>query len=520
MKKMYGKKFMGILLCSIFLMGCQSESKKNLEESKNDNDFTIATVRWSDWGTDFLEGFVTDSQKEAGIEVNWDIYLSSDWPDKKAIKLAGGDLPDAFLGSNALNEDEIIQNQSLFLPLEDLINENMPNLTRIMEEDPKMKQIATAADGHIYGLPAKLPMRPLIGNQLFINKVWLDNLGLELPQTYDEFISVLEKFRDEDANGNGDKKDEIPFGGMGNDTVFGFILPFNNRIGYSYNMIIDDNGDPVYSKTTENYKKGIAEMHKSYKNGLIDKEIFTQDGTMNEAKNQNPEISRVGVGRGWTADATFGIHANEYVALPALKGPDGVRRIESDGDAQSYKKNEVLILKDAKNPEKLLQWFDKFYTEDASIQNFYGSFGIATEKNEDGTYEVLPPKDGDSADITAWTKSLRDFGPKYVGDGFNEKVTIDDTGGDGLKMKLDQEWREFVQPAFPIVNYTAEELNTLSTLYADIDSYTSQMQSKWVVDGGIEKEWDEYLKTLDKMGFKEFINIQNEAFSRYENAVK
>ena len=34
-------------------------------------------------------------------------------------------------------------------------------------------------------------------------------------------------------------------------------------------------------------------------------------------------VARVGVSSGWTADATFGLHASEYVPLPALKGPDG-----------------------------------------------------------------------------------------------------------------------------------------------------------------------------------------------------
>ena len=51
--------------------------------------------------------------------------------------VASGDLPDAFLGSNAFTDSEIAQNQSLFIPLEDLIKENMPNLTKAMEKEPK-----------------------------------------------------------------------------------------------------------------------------------------------------------------------------------------------------------------------------------------------------------------------------------------------------------------------------------------------------------------------------------------------
>ena len=33
-----------------------------------------------------------------------------------------------------------------------------------------------------------------------------------MPETYDELVTVLQAFKDKDANGNGDVNDEIPFG--------------------------------------------------------------------------------------------------------------------------------------------------------------------------------------------------------------------------------------------------------------------------------------------------------------------
>ena len=44
-----------------------------------------------------------------------------------------------------------------------------------------------------------------------IRKDWLDRLGLEAPTTIDEWVTVLEAFRDEDANGDGNPNNEIPF---------------------------------------------------------------------------------------------------------------------------------------------------------------------------------------------------------------------------------------------------------------------------------------------------------------------
>ena len=52
---------------------------------------------------------------------------------------------------------------------------------------------------------------------------------------------------------------------------------------------------------------------------------------------------------------------------------DGKQYVFSDPDHYNYGRNEILITNKSKNPAKLLKWLDKLYTDEASIQNFYGS---------------------------------------------------------------------------------------------------------------------------------------------------
>ena len=344
---MKNRKFAYLLLGAAALAGltaCGASTNKSSNDKNDGNTFKITTVRWSDWGEDYHKGFLDDSAKESGIKIKWDTMVAADWSDKKSVLVASGDLPDAFLGSNAFTDSEIAQNQNMFIPLEDLIKDNMPNLNKAFEKEPKLKAMVTNPDGHIYSLPKKLPMRPIVGNQLFINKKWLDNLGLKMPETYDELVTVLQAFKDKDANGNGDVNDEIPFGSGNFDPTFSYILPFNNRLGgdNTYEMSVKD-GKPVYLRTEESYKQGIAAMHEAYKKGLIDPELFTEDTSMSVAKRMDKGVARVGVSSGWTADATFGQHASEYAPLPALKGPDGKQYVVSDPDHLNYGRNEILI---------------------------------------------------------------------------------------------------------------------------------------------------------------------------------
>lgn len=498
---------LNLTLAASIAVGCTNSPSNS--DSK-DGDYKIATVRWSDWGDKFLEGFVEETEKEAGIKIDWDIYQNSEWGDKKSLLLAGGDLPDAFFGSLALSDADVAKNTGVFIPLEDLIEENMPNLKAAFEEDPALRAMVTSPDGHIYSLPKKLPLRPIAGNSMFINQKWLDNVGLSMPETYQEFYEVLKAFKEEDANGNGDPNDEIPYGGG----IMEFLLPFGLPKGaYSSTMTIKD-GEPVYIPTDKAYQEGIEWMHKAYTEGLIDQETFTQDASMADSKRKGEEGSLVGAANGWTPDATFGPNAGEYVQMPALEGPDGERYVMTD--APVYSRNELMITSKAEDPAKLLKWADQFYTEDASIQTFYGSFGTGVEKLDDGTYKVLDAPKGESADIYAWIHSFRDFGPKYVSEGFNSKVTLPKSGGDGLKLELDKQINQYAKEQFPNVVYTAEEMNRLSALGTDIDSYIASMQSKWIVEGGVDKEWKSYISQLNKMGLEEYLNIQKDAYKRYQ----
>ena len=71
-----------------------------------------------------------------------------------------------------------------------------------------------------------------------------------------------------------------------------------------------------------------------------------------------------------------------------------------------------------------------------------------------------------------------------------------------------------------MVKYTDEELTQLTTLGTDIYKYVEAQFAHWVVDGGIDEEWDAYLKQLDSMGLQDLMNIQNGAYEAYPPSSK
>ncbi|MNG13825.1 hypothetical protein D3C84_975280 [compost metagenome] len=89
-----------------------------------------------------------------------------------------------------------------------------------------------------------------------------------------------------------------------------------------------------------------------------------------------------------------------------------------------------------------------------------------------------------------------------------------------MKLELDKQINQYAKEQFPNVSYTAEEMNRLSALSTDLDSYVKSMQSKWVVEGGATKEWDSYISQLKQMGYDEYMKIQKTAFDRYQKSLK
>ncbi|MFD1955229.1 extracellular solute-binding protein [Paenibacillus thailandensis] len=476
----------------------------------------VLTVRWGNMGDSFTKNaWLQELEKNSNVKINWQVMSSNDWGEQKSVMLASGELPDVIFGNLAFGDSDIINNLNYFRPLDEYIDQYMPNLKAAMEETPEMRKISTFPDGKIYSLPARLPSRPVSANQPVINKAWLDKLGLKAPETVDELYQVFKAFKEQDPNGNG-KKDEIPFSNSG-DIEMQLLTSFGITNLRGNNMMIKD-GKPEYFPISEEYKEGLKWVHQLYAEGLIDPETFTQDNTMLSAKRQNPDAPLIGFSYQWTPDAVFGQWSGQYETIAPIAGPDGKRYQEGDPNGLSFRRNEVLITSFNEHPEVTARWIDQFYTGEASIQNFWGAIGTAIEKGDDGTYSLMAPPDGISADAWYWDNSLRDFGPKYASPAFEKNIKLDTSTGDGLKMELDKLGKEHVTEPFPEVMFTAEEYQELPTLTTDINSYILSTRAQWVTQGGIDENWDAYVKQLNDMGLQKLLKIYEDAYNRYMKA--
>ena len=292
-----------------------SSSSSNFNETglpivKNQVTVTILTTRWASMGDSFTKNqWLIDLQKNTNVVPKWTVYSLDSWTDKKATLLAGGNLPEVIFGSQSFSDTDILNNLDYFIDMTDLISKYMPNLTAAMKETPSMKTVCTFPDGKIYSLPKNMPCRPTVCNQPFINKTWLTKLGLKEPTNIDELETVFKAFRTKDPNGNG-KKDEYPISGS-----LGIATDLFNPFGITdlngKHMCINSDGTMYYYPIASNYRTALEWLNKLYKEDLIDKEAFTQDGSALDGKRKNETAPQVGFEYAWTPDSNFGKWASQ-----------------------------------------------------------------------------------------------------------------------------------------------------------------------------------------------------------------
>ncbi|MGO4997008.1 GH32 C-terminal domain-containing protein [Oribacterium sp. Sow4_G1_1] len=143
-------------------------------------------------------------EEKTNIHIKWTCFVQDQFSDKKNLALAQfGNLPDGLFNAQMSDYDLLrYAKQGIIIPLENLIDKYMPNLQAVFEAYPEYRTMCTAPDGHIYAFPwieqlgSGKEAIQAIGDIPYINKKWLDYLGLSVPTTTDELEQVLIAFRD------------------------------------------------------------------------------------------------------------------------------------------------------------------------------------------------------------------------------------------------------------------------------------------------------------------------------------
>ena len=168
--------------------------------------------------------FFRQLEEQTGVHVDFEEVKDANWKTRVSLMFASSSYKDLIL-RGSLDTEEYGVSQGLLVPLDDYLEEHMPNYFSRLRLDGADDALLSS-DGRSYYVGFLLAQNLNTDGHFFINRNWLDKLGLAVPTTIEELTDVLRAFRDGDPNGNG-LADEVPYQATFDDTNAGIYNAFS-----------------------------------------------------------------------------------------------------------------------------------------------------------------------------------------------------------------------------------------------------------------------------------------------------
>ncbi|HHT74419.1 MAG TPA: extracellular solute-binding protein [Firmicutes bacterium] len=320
-----------------------------------------------------VELFAKEVSEHIGIEVEW-IRPSGDDFLQTALR-AGERFDLIYLNTPFM---DVLVAEGALTPLTDFIK-NSPILSDPDVIPPEEWEMLRYPDGEIYSVFNKYEG----GTMPVVRADWLEKLGLDIPETLDDFYNVLKAFVEQDPDGNGiDDTYGLSTAGLYD------IQPFMGAFGVKQRYVIDEDGRRTIPYASDAAIPGFEWLKRLYDEGILDPNFVTNT----TADMRNLFLAdKLGMNTYW--DMWVGLYNNtrlnedpntEFRAM-GIAGPVGPNgeRILRRGDPSIW-----AIPINAQNPEGAKKFLEFWHTEAGIRMGSIGVKGHDYIEHPDGTLEL------------------------------------------------------------------------------------------------------------------------------------
>ncbi|MBD7969194.1 extracellular solute-binding protein [Paenibacillus gallinarum] len=395
--------FIAIATIMIVTTGCNTS---NLNTNSNSNPSNAADkIVFLTTGDSAAQAIQKDDRiiaeinNRLGIDLEVRVVPEASF-EKVNVAMATGDYPDVVTINYPSASLSQWINEGLVIPLNDYLP-SMPTVKETLERD----LLWTAIDGQFYGYPFIESQRS--NYTLAYRSDWLETLGLEPPQTLDEFRQVLKAITMEDPDRNG-KDDTYGITAQKSSGVFADF----NFVHYAYGLehgdwVLNNQGEvaPIFEHS--GFKQGLQYLSELWQEKLIDPEFLLNDTQQREQKFYQGKVGFMGT--------PLFRHVNRletnlqkvnpqgklgYTSPPA--GPKGDRGMSSEKKSGLF----TAVTSAAKNPEKAAQFIEFMLSKEGRDLLELGIEGIHYTKEGDKVIYNEEERAIDSFAANGWAHPL------------------------------------------------------------------------------------------------------------------
>ncbi|PRY82238.1 extracellular solute-binding protein [Alkalibacterium olivapovliticus] len=449
----------------------------------------------------------------------------SDWEERLNVTMGAGDLPDYSTDIWSGHETPYVPSGTV-LPISDYTHlmphfqQRLEDWEGVNEQIENMRQL----DGKYYVLPG-INENIQFDFSMKYNQTVFEEYGIEEPQSWDELRDALVILRDETGTtpltlwwqGNA----TFNFGGGSFDTIGGW----GSMDGAMYDP---DTEEFVYAPMQQGYKDMIEYFAGLTEDGLMDPEALTQDDQMARGKliNQEAFVSSGNIGTitdvNEGLDDQYGEGEFEFSRLPILAGPNG--QVMRGGNTNSG----IMLSADVAERDDflaLLQYIDwQYYSDEGTEFAHWGVEGETFEYTDDlvGGYKPVDGIRYERLNVGAPESLQEDYGFGNAAFAYAGPAHIRQSIMEEKEFNYQTRMNEEVEillpdPPRPMSPADQEQASLLSTPLLDtVDQYTFRfVTGQYSMD-----RWDEFMEELEAQNVDAFMELVNEAYADYQEAVE
>lgn len=472
-----------------------------------------------------------EMEKKSGIKIEFITPAAGQENEAFNLMIASGDYPDLINDRGYKGGGLKAIQDGVYLKLNDYIDQYAPNYKAVMALKPDIAKQAKEDDSTIWSFKCiQADDEPSWAGPA-IRKDYLDELGLQMPKTVDDWYNVLKAFKEK-------KNIETPM-----------LLPLNNLYASeAFASIYDSttcqflnkNGTVVYGPIEPGFKDYLTLMNKWYSEGLIDKDFATRDDKSKDAQLTSGKAgasATIFYGSfgpysvaGKATDPKYNLVPTDYPVLNAGDNPAEVLHIGNKN--WNSKGCDLVISTNCKNIEAAVKWIDYRYSDEGFMLFNYGIEG-QSYKWVDGAAEA---KDGPGFFPQSMTEKLKTKHPE-----FTELLTKNPDGVDfwtaidkyktlyvaGLRNPLSYQTSPEILEAMakwsipgkdyilPPLSSTDEESKIIGDISNQISTYREEMVYKFIM--GVEpiSNFDKYVSEIKKLGIDKVTKVIQDQLDRY-----
>mgnify|MGYP001184529140 CR=1 FL=1 len=451
-------------------------------------------------------------QKQTRIEVTFIHPIPGQELEQLSMLTATDNLPDMLqidMNKYSGGPQGAIDSQ-MIADLSSLIENHAPNLKGLLENHPEWDKQVRLANGAYFCFPFIRGDDYLLSwLGWVIRKDWLDILGLGIPETIDEWDTILSRFQQ-------DLGVETPMmltSLHSKDSLLG-------AYGSSHDFILSQEGEVVYGPLLPGYREYLALLRRWYSKGYLDKQYFSKDDNFAQANivagKSGAAFMNAGSGMGRSL-----IQGRETTAEFSLVGVPYPTLIKGERPEHGYRDNEinltlsVLISENSKKKELAARWLDFGYSEKGKMLYNFGIEGKSyrlTEGYPAYTDEVLNNGEG----LPPVYAMSRYIAANYGGPFVQDKRYYEQYLSEPEQKNAVAVWGAHSNMRkLPELRFTSEENRVITAVKSKLEDYIMEFEMKIVL--GIESldACDSLKEQLVQLGLDELLSVYRQAYAKY-----